>query len=157
MKEISKEDSKNPIGIIKFLLSEYPEDLNQLNNLFQSLDEGHGANIENMENEKTKKLMKSLFKQLGLEKKKTNTGDKVYVKVSDEICLFEILKKMNLNVSLKTTSMTFEEAEKIIETQNKPESLLEIHQRKKNIETQPTSNRLKNFMEKNNLKSRFQE
>jgi hypothetical protein len=156
MKEISKDDSKNPIGIIKYLLSEYPEDLNQLNNLFQSLDEGHGANIENMENEKTKKLIKSLFKQLGLEKKKTNSGDKVYVKVSDEICLFDILKKMNLNVSQKTTSMSFEEAEKIIENQKKPESLLEIHQRKKN-ETQPTSNRLKNFMEKNNLKSRFQE
>eukprot|EP01080_Neovahlkampfia_damariscottae_P002756 gene2756-4164_t len=91
--KISKED-KNPVGIIKHLIKKYPEDIHQLVNLFQSLDDGNGANIENMDDEKTKKLLKSLFKQLGLEKKKTVSGEKVYVKISDEISLFQILKKV---------------------------------------------------------------
>ena len=174
--KISKED-KNPVGIIKHLIKQYPDDIHQLVNLFESLDNGNGANIENMEDEKIKKLFKSLFKQLGLEKKKTITGEIVYVKISDEICLCEILKKIaklpeKQQQNLKKTPMTFEEAEKII-NQNKEETLLEKHQKNRNIipttknlkltdeqqhsmmHQSSSNSNLKNFMEKNNLENRF--
>ena len=40
--KISKED-KNPVGIIKYLIKQHPDEIHQLINLFQSLDDGNGA------------------------------------------------------------------------------------------------------------------